>query len=114
MMTMSVRFLLVTQAAAALFSISMLCTCSNVHAADEVPAAAAAPAAKAGPAGDPDFDDERLTDSELGRAVAMLRKDPRKAAKMLEDLAPKMPWLDDVIAYYTALALGRSDHSDGR
>jgi soluble lytic murein transglycosylase len=56
----------------------------------------------------------RLSDTELGRAVALIDTDPRKAAGELDDLQKELPWLDDVLSYYEAVARGRYDNAAGR
>lgn len=56
----------------------------------------------------------RLTNTELGRAVAEVDRNPRKAVAALSALQSKMPWIDDVLAYYTAVAKGREDRTAGR
>ncbi|MFN2378063.1 MAG: hypothetical protein ABR538_16145, partial [Candidatus Binatia bacterium] len=88
------------------------CSTSPVEArssSSSAPKAAAESAAKAKAAPSP-----RHHDSELGRAVAAVESDPRAAASSLDALAKKMPWLDDVLAYYAAMARGRYDRAAGR
>lgn len=54
------------------------------------------------------------SDSELGRAVAAIDIDPRKAVGLLEELEAKLPWIDDVLEYYSATARGRFDSAGAR
>ena len=77
------------------------------------------PAAAAARPGTPRDDaavapDTRLSDTELGRAVAAVDRDPRKAVEALHALETKLSWIDDVLEYYGAVARGRFDPAAGR
>ncbi len=79
-------------------------------------AKAKAPASSAGTATDDDEAGQEAhgSDTELGRAIADMRKDPRKAVSALHALETRLPWLDDVLAYHGALARSRFDRAAGR
>jgi soluble lytic murein transglycosylase len=74
------------------------------------PAAAAKPPAGGGE----DEIQAKLSDTSLGHAVALIGSDPRKAAGRFDDLEKEIPYLDDVLQYYEAVARGRYDHVAGR
>jgi soluble lytic murein transglycosylase len=91
---------------------------SNGHAESSKPskgaAAKPASAAKVTAGAGTDEIEARLSDTELGRAVALIGSDPREAAGELDDLQKTLPHLDDVLAYYEAVARGRFDHAGAR
>jgi len=119
MKTNHLRSLVLPRIAAAAVSITMLAACSTAGAADPKDAgkAKAPAAAKQAPQADNDVAGEpeaRLSDTELGRAVALVHSDPRKAVPALAALEKKLPWLGDVLEYQSALAEGRFDRAAGR
>jgi soluble lytic murein transglycosylase len=83
-------------------------------ASAESKASRPATSAKAPTGAGDDQVETRLSDTDLGRAVALIASEPREAADALEELQKKLPHLDDVLAYYEAVARGRYDHGGGR
>lgn len=80
-------------------------------------AAAAGATSKTAPAsaaGDPAVSEVRLSDTKLGAAIAAIDTDPKQAVRDLRDLEEELPYLDDVLDYYAALARSRTSVSDGR
>lgn len=75
-------------------------------------ATGAVPAGSANAAAD--IGEPHLGNSELGRAIALTKSDPKKAADTLHGLQAKMPWLGDVLEYYSATARARFDHGGAR
>jgi len=110
-------FRLATLGVGALATISLF-GCASAQAevrSGDKSATAPKPAAKAAPKPDAAAGKEtRLSDTELGRAVAAIDSDPRKAVESLDALEPKLPWIDDVLEYYSAVARGRFDPAGAR
>ncbi len=102
----------------ATFVLAAACGCPAAHAESrssdtKTPAKPAAASHAPAGAGEDEIG-TRLSDTELGRAVALIDSDPRKAADGLDDLEKKLPYLDDVLEYYAAVAHSRYDHAAGR
>lgn len=57
---------------------------------------------------------DHLSDTRLGRAVAAVETEPRRAVGELLALKETLPFLEDVLEYYAALAHARYDAAAGR
>lgn len=76
--------------------------------------AEAATAAPANADDEPGAHDTHFSDTDLGRALSGVDRDPRKAVAALDALQAKMPWLEDVLDYNAAVAKGRYDRAAAR
>lgn len=93
-----------------------LCGCSTAgaEATRAAPAAATSAASEEAPSKSrPASQRDTATRSDLGRAVAEVERNPAQAVRELDALGKTMPWVDDVTAYYAALAEGRVDSARG-
>ncbi|HXC52453.1 MAG TPA: transglycosylase SLT domain-containing protein [Candidatus Limnocylindrales bacterium] len=104
--------------AAVLLSTAIVCAPGVAYAATSDGAKARSGAGAVAPvpdaAGDEALEDLHPANTELGRAIAGMRKDPRKAAADFGKLHEKMPWLDDVTDFYAATARSRFDRPAAR
>lgn len=104
------RLLTLGLATAAGFATTIPCWTATAFAATPSTSKAATKAAD----DEPGAHDTRFSDTELGRALASIDKDPRKAVAAFEALQAKMPWLEDVLDYHAAVAKGRYDAAAAR